>query len=254
MNRFLVEHEVDVFDGTPTLLQIMANAEGFDALRRRARHALIGGEALPAALMRQVVGGGDGVVVSNVYGPTECCVDATAHLIDRAPAATATTVPIGKPLANVRVLVLDRMGHLAPVGARGELCIAGAGVGRGYLGDEELTAAKFVTSPLLPGARLYRTADAARWLPDGTLECLGRLDDQVKVRGFRIELGEIEHHLVRHPSVAQAAAVVVRGAQGEDELHASLVLAAPVEVDALRAHLGESLPDALIPSRFLRDQ
>ena len=250
MNRFLVEHDVDIFDGTPTLLQIMANAEGFDVLRRRARHALIGGEALPAALMRQVVGGGEGLVVSNVYGPTECCVDATACLIDHAPAATAATVSIGKPLANVRVLVLDSMGHLAPVGARGELCIAGPGVGRGYVGDEDLTAAKFVTSPLLGGARLYRTADAARWLPDGTLECFGRLDDQVKVRGFRIELGEIEHHLVRHPAVAQAAAVVVCGTQGEDELHASLVLAAPVGVDALRAHLGESLPDALIPSRF----
>ena len=147
MNRFLVEHEIDIFDGTPTLLQIMANAEGFDALRRTARHALIGGEALPAALMRQVVGGDEGLVVSNVYRPTECCVDATACLIDRAPAATATTVPIGKPLTNVRVLVLDRMGHLAPVGARGELCIAGAGVGRGYVGDEALTAAKFVAGP-----------------------------------------------------------------------------------------------------------
>ena len=252
MNRFLVEHDLDVFDGTPTLLQIMANAEGFGALRQRARHALIGGEALPAALMRRVVGAGDGIVVSNVYGPTECCVDATEHLIDRAPDAAAATVSIGTPLPNVHVLILDRTGHLAPIGARGELYIAGAGVGRGYLQDDAANEAKFVTSPLMPGVRLYRTADAARWLPDGTLECLGRLDDQVKVRGVRIELGEIEHQLVRHPSVAQAAAVVLRGPQGEDELHASLVLVAPVQVDALRAHLGQTLPEALIPARFFQ--
>ncbi len=250
MNRFLSEQAVDVMDGTPTLLAMMARSPGFDAACRSVRHALIGGEPLPWALATQVLRPG-GMAVSNVYGPTECCVDATAHLVAAAAPHEAPSVAVGRALPNVRVFVIDRTGHLAPRGARGEICIAGAGVGRGYVGDEALTAAKFVRLAALGGVRAFRTGDAGRMLPDGTLDCLGRYDDQVKVRGYRIEIGEIEHQLAQHPGVEQAAAFVVRGEDG-NELHAALVLAAPVHVDELRAHLGEMLPEHMIPSRFVR--
>jgi non-ribosomal peptide synthase protein (TIGR01720 family) len=160
-------------------------------------------------------------------------------------------VPIGRPLPNIQVFVVGRTGHLAPPGARGEICIAGAGVGRGYVQDQELTASKFVRLPALGGRRVYHTADAGQVLPDGAIDCLGRLDDQVKLRGYRIEIGEIENRLSAHPGVEQGAVFVTRGDDG-DELHATLVLSAPVHVDELRAHLGATLPGHMIPSRFLR--
>jgi amino acid adenylation domain-containing protein/non-ribosomal peptide synthase protein (TIGR01720 family) len=236
LNRFLVDADIDIVDGTPTLFQTLAHASGFEAMRRRVRHALIGGEPLPWALARRIARP-DGMLVSNVYGPTECCVDATAHLIDDEETPVGATVPIGRPLPNVRAVVLDSAGRVAPIGARGELWIGGAGVARGYLNQ---TSEKFANG-------MYRTADAARWLPNGTLEYLGRLDDQVKVRGYRIELGEIEHHLTQHSAITHAAVIVQNG-----ELHASIVLAAPVSVDKLRDHLARALPDHMIPARFFR--
>lgn len=250
LNRFLRESRVDVMDATPTLLGVMAHADGFAALCGTVRHALVGGEPLSWDLVEQVLRRG-GMAVTNVYGPTECCVDATAHLVARMPEQRAGSVPVGTALPNVAVFVVDRAGHLAPRGARGEICIAGRGVGRGYLNDEALTAARFVRLPALGGLRAYRTADSGRVLADGSIECLGRYDDQVKVRGYRIETGEIEHHLATHPDVEQVAVFVANGAQGA-ELHAALVLSAPVHVEALRAHLGETLPEHMIPSRFLR--
>ena len=250
LNRFLRESRVDVIDATPTLLGMMARSEGFDAVCGSVRHALVGGEPLPWDLADQVVRPG-GMAVSNVYGPTECCVDATAHLVNRLPGERAGSVPVGAALPNVAVFVVDRAGHLAPRGARGEICIAGRGVGRGYVNDEALTATRFVRLPALGGLRAFRTADAGRVLTDGSIECLGRYDDQVKVRGYRIETGEIEHHLATHPGVEQVAVFVAKGEEG-GELHAALVLSTPVTVEALRAHLGEMLPEHMIPSRFLR--
>jgi amino acid adenylation domain-containing protein/non-ribosomal peptide synthase protein (TIGR01720 family) len=244
LNRFLVDARIDVTDGTPTLFQALAHASGFEAMRRRVRHALIGGEALPWTLARRLAGG-DGVRVSNVYGPTECCVDATAHLVGDGDGFGGVTVPIGRPLPGVYALVLGNTGHLAPVGARGELWIGGAGIARGYVNDE--SSGKFAECPAAPGVRMYRTADAARWLPGDVLEYLGRLDDQVKVRGYRIELGEVEVQLMQHPAVTHAAAVVHDG-----ELHAAVVLAAPASVEDLRAHLARALPDHMIPARFFR--
>jgi amino acid adenylation domain-containing protein/non-ribosomal peptide synthase protein (TIGR01720 family) len=246
LNRLLVQNRLDIIDGTPTMLQIMARSSGFDDVRRSVRHALIGGEPLPWRLAEDVMGPGL-MVVSNVYGPTECCVDATAQLLTAEMAREGLAVPVGRPLPNTQVLVVGRTGHLAPRGARGEICIAGRGVGRGYASDEALTARKFVRLASLGALRVFRTADAGRILADGAVDCLGRLDDQVKVRGFRIEVGELEHQLSAYPGVERAA-VFVAG----DELHATLVLSASMNVDELRAHLGETLPEYMIPSQFFR--
>ena len=249
LNDFFCQAQVDVFDGTPSLLHLMSRSDGFDAVRERVRHALIGGEPLPALLVNAVLRS-EGMVLSNLYGPTECCVDATAELIEQQLPHDQVSVSIGRPLANVGVMVRSRSGHLAPLGGQGELCISGAGVGRGYLNDEPLTARKFVRLSSITGElRVFRTADTGVMLADGRVRYIGRQDEQVKVRGYRIELGEIEHHLRAHPAVEQAAAFAVAQESGQ-ALHAALVLLEDVTVEMLRTHLEASLPVHMIPGRF----
>jgi amino acid adenylation domain-containing protein len=184
--------------------------------------------------------------VFNLYGPTETTIWATAERVQ----PNGAPVPIGRPLANTAVYVLDRHGELVPPGVVGELYIGGAGVARGYWRRPELTRERFLPDPFTgaAGARMYRTGDAVRWLADGRLEYLGRLDNQVKVRGFRIELGEVEAALAAHPALS-ASAVAPRG----DALIAFCVWrdAAAADAGALRAFLSARLPDYMTPARFV---
>src|SRR5262249_49740087 len=145
----------------------------------------------------------------NGYGPTEGTTFTTWHLAQEAPEG-ATSIPIGRPLSNTQTYLLDRNQQPAPAGISGELYIGGDGLARGYFNRPELTAEKFIPNPFSaqPGARLYRTGDLGRYLPDGAIEFLGRLDHQVKIRGFRIELGEIEAALNRHPSVRESVVLL----------------------------------------------
>ena len=149
---------------------------------------LCGGEAILPDLARELHS--RCAELWNMYGPTETTVWSTIHRVT----SVEGSVPIGKPIANTQVYVLDALRNLVPPGSVGELYIGGDGLARGYWNRESLTQERFVPSPFVPNARIYRTGDLARWLPDGTLECLGRVDNQVKLRGFRIELGEIETH------------------------------------------------------------
>jgi hypothetical protein len=190
------------------------------------------------------------VPLVNGYGPSECADEATRHVLTTAPGELDVTVPIGRPIDNVGVHILDRAGGLLPPGVPGELCIAGAGVGLGYLHDPERTAAAFVPDPYGDAAdRMYRTGDRARMRPDGIVEFLGRLDFQVKIRGHRIELGEIESVLERHPGVRQAVVHPWQSPAG-DRLAAYIVPADPQSVPSsedLRAHLAQMLPAYMIP-------
>jgi thioesterase domain-containing protein len=226
---------------TPATWQMLVEAggEGLDGLR-----ILCGGEALPRPLAEALLA--RAAEVWNLYGPTETTIWSTAHRVGPHRGA----VPIGRPIANTRVYVLDRRGQPVPVGVVGELCIGGHGVARGYLNRPELTAERFVTDPFAgeAGARMYRTGDLARYRPDGTVEYLGRLDHQVKVRGFRIELGEIEAALAEYPGIRQAVAVARDGAR----LDAYVVLGSPEPglADRLRAHLRGRLPEYMVPSTF----
>ncbi|MFE7777026.1 amino acid adenylation domain-containing protein [Streptomyces sp. NPDC057445] len=208
--------------------------------------ALCGGEALPPALAERMLDATG--TVWNVYGPTETTVWSTAHRVGPGPGGHGGGgVPIGSPLANTRLYVLDAQLRPVPVGVYGELFIAGDGVARGYLGRPALTAERFVPDPCTPGGRLYRTGDVVRRLADGTLEYRGRGDGQVKVRGHRIELGEIEAVLTSHPQVAEAA-VTVRGSGVEAVLAGYLTWRGePGDLRLLTEHLREDLPDYMVP-------
>ncbi|GHF37174.1 hypothetical protein GCM10018790_13500 [Kitasatospora xanthocidica] len=207
------------------------------------RRVVVAGEALPAPLAARWAAVAELV---NAYGPTEATVYATAHRC-----AADGEVLIGRAVPGAVAHVLDGTGRPVPAGARGELCIGGTGVARGYLGRPGLTAERFVPDPsgAVPGARLYRTGDVARWTATGELEYLGRTDDQVKIRGLRIELGEVESHLRAHPGVAAGAAAAL-GEGAERRLVGYVVPAASATVSAedVRAWLGRRLPAYLVPS------
>ncbi|HLW48923.1 MAG TPA: amino acid adenylation domain-containing protein [bacterium] len=231
----------------PALLQAMVEEPGIEECRS-LRRVFSAGEALPRALVERVRSRLD-VEVVNLYGPTEGNVDtywvAGAHV-------PGEFVPIGRPIANTEAYVLDAHLQPAPIGVPGELYVGGAGLARGYLGRPDLTAERFIRHPFStdPDARLYKTGDRGRRLPDGTFEYLGRLDDQVKLRGFRIELGEIEAVLREHPEVRDAAAVLRDDAAGEKRLLAYVVPrngAAP-NTEVLWRFLRTKLPEYMVPA------
>src|SRR5579884_853998 len=246
---------IDVLKITPSHLRaLLAGTDAAGTKARLPRRWLVcGGEALSWQLVDTIVAGAAECRVLNHYGPTETTVGACAYEVDaRAPRLSAT-VPVGRSLAHVRAAVLDSRLRLLPPGVPGELCIGGEGVARGYLGQPEQTAAVFVPDPFADGeARLYRTGDRARFLPDDTIEFLGRLDAQVKVRGYRVEPGEIEAALLAHPKVTQAAVAAVEGADGELMLVAYVVSSEQPPVEELQALLRESLPAYMVPTRFVR--
>ncbi|ALP37431.1 hypothetical protein ASL14_15810 [Paenibacillus sp. IHB B 3084] len=186
----------------------------------------------------------------NAYGPTEASIVTTLWDADEEQ-PERRVIPIGRPLANHRIFILDAHLQLVPPGVDGELCVAGVGLARGYLNHPELTAEKFVEHPFAPGERLYRTGDLARWLPDGNIEYLGRIDHQVKIRGFRIEIGEIEEQLLKIDSVQETIVIAREGKSGQ-ELCAYLVAGRPLTLGELRSALAQKLPNYMIPAHFVQ--
>ncbi|MEN3289259.1 MAG: hypothetical protein V7634_3559, partial [Bradyrhizobium sp.] len=214
------------------------------------RDTICSGEALPAETQNRFLSALPSSRLHNLYGPTEAAVDVSAWPCRLQP--DAPQVPIGRPISNIQLYVLDRHHTPVPVGVAGELYIGGIGVARGYLGRPGLTAERFVPSPFKAGERLYRTGDLARWRSDGALDYLGRIDHQVKIRGFRIELGEIEAALLTHPDVEQAA-VVVRDDTGERRLVGYVAMReAHADTEALRRHLQRTLPDYMVPTAMVQ--
>ncbi|WP_420811521.1 amino acid adenylation domain-containing protein [Myxococcus stipitatus] len=241
---WLSRHSVDVFDCAPSHLRLLLD-EGLSSFHRPLR-LLIGGESIDDSLWASL-SSSPNLHPFNVYGPTECTVDATALSL------RASSRPVlGPPLPNVSTFILDSSLLPSPVGVPGELFIGGLGLARGYLHRPDLTAERFVPNPFSssPGARLYRTGDKARWLPNGHLEYLGRIDFQVKLRGFRIELGEIEAALEALPSVHHAAVLLREDVPGLKRLVA-YVTPSSLDVSALRSSLLTSLPDYMVPSAFV---
>jgi len=190
----------------------------------------------------------------NMYGITETTVHVTYRVIRLADLNCGCGSPIGVPIPDLKLYLLDESLEPVPFGVPGEICVGGAGVARGYLNRPDLTNKRFVSDPFAKhrGAKLYRSGDLARYTNQGELEYLGRLDDQVKIRGFRIELGDIESTLNQHPAVRQSVVVARRGSNGDQQLVAYVVPAtSSISVPGLRQHLFQMLPDYMLPSAFV---
>ncbi|NVJ28107.1 amino acid adenylation domain-containing protein, partial [Myxococcus sp. AM011] len=246
--RLIAEQRISIVHFVPSMLRAFLEEPGLEALSH-VRRLACSGEALPAEMVRRAHSRLPHAEVFNLYGPTEAAVEVS--FFQCLPGDARHFVPMGKPVANTRLLVLDESGQPSPVGVPGDLLIGGVQVGLGYWRRPDLTAERFIPDAFsaTPGARLYRTGDVARWLPDGTLEYLGRSDFQVKLRGFRIELGEVEAVLRTLPSVSDTVVVV------RDEAHlVAYVVPSPSttpDSQALRSALSLQLPEYMVPSVFI---
>jgi fengycin family lipopeptide synthetase D len=298
---------IDISDSTPTHLYLMAESSRgrrSSVTTLYVKHFLVGGEVLSRKTVELFSRcfAASAPLVTNVYGPTECCVDSTALEVSAANINSYHTLPIGTPMANQQIYIMNKINRLQPIGIPGELCISGANVSRGYLNNPELTAEKFClrrpggalfvkTAPpgpprknfLLEGPDkdhmqscnhaamqpcsyetmqlsphhsphypTYLTGDLARWLPDGNIEFLGRMDHQVKIRGFRIELEEIESHLLAHHAINEAVVMAWQDKTGDNYLCAYVTSEKEISIPGTRDHLSKRLPGYMIPSYFVQ--
>ncbi|MDW3192242.1 MAG: amino acid adenylation domain-containing protein [Cytophagales bacterium] len=241
LNAYLRRTEVSHLHVTPSFLA-NSNLENMPSLKR----INVGGEMCPVNVVQKYAAD---YPIFNSYGPTEATVTTHVYAFDP-ETLDLSTLPLGKAVANTQTFILSEEDNLQPMGVVGEICISGYGLSCGYLNDDSLTAAKFVENPFDHNSRLYRTGDLGRWLPDGNIEILGRVDDQVKVRGFRIETGEIESCLTSHDSV-NASAILVIGEGNEKEIVAYYLSEGDVSHSELRDYLAMQLPHYMLPSRFV---
>ncbi|MCT2347628.1 amino acid adenylation domain-containing protein, partial [Niallia taxi] len=235
---------VEVIQSTPTRLKMLMESNRFRMAMKNLKALFVGGEELPQILWEELKE--YGCHVFNMYGPTETTIWSTVKRMEKTDSIT-----IGKPIQNTQVYVLDHHQQLVPEGVLGELCIGGDGVARGYFNREELTQEKFIPNPFVPGERMYKTGDLARWLPNGELEYKGRIDHQVKIRGFRIELGEIETQLLSYSQVKEAVVAAKEDDQGQKFLCAYIVSHETLDKAKLKAYLKRSLPDYMIPTYMM---
>jgi amino acid adenylation domain-containing protein len=248
---YVSRHAIDVLKIAPSHLQALLADNNSEGMLPR-KYLVLGGEALSRQLLDSILATSPACRILNHYGPTETTVGSlTLNASEQELSDLARTVPIGRPIANTQIYILDKHQQLCPTGVAGELYIGGAGVAAGYQNDSEQTAARFVPDLFStnPGSRIYRTGDLARYLPDGTIEFLGRGDHQVKVRGYRIELGEIESTLTEHPLIRQAI-VVLRHDGGRERLVAYVMSSQlrPENTVEITEFLKERLPDYMVPA------
>ena len=242
----LNHHGITIMQATPATWHLLLTTAWETSPQLKI---LCGGEALPAELAKKLLEKGQ--ILWNLYGPTETTIWST---IAQVSTVTSNMVPIGRPLANTQVHILDQYLQPVPIGVPGELHIGGAGLARGYLNRPDLTAEKFIPDPFSDekNARLYKTGDLARYLPDGNIEYLGRMDNQIKLRGFRIELGEIERVLGQYPSMQECAVIICEKTLDDQRLVAYMVpkLKPVIKTEEVRAFLKKRLPDYMIPAAF----
>ena len=244
LTDLLATSKISIMQATPVTWRLLLES-GWQGIR--GLKILCGGEGFPRELADRLLQ--TGAEVWNVYGPTETTIWSTVQRVEKG----VGSVPIGRPIANTQVYVLDAGRHPVPRGVTGELYIGGDGLARGYLNRPDLTADRFVANPFRAGERLYRTGDLARFLADGTLECLGRVDNQVKLRGFRIELGEIESALEQQTDIRQAVVMVREDVPNDKNLVAYLITQPGAARDSkdLRDALSARLPEYMVPSRWV---
>lgn len=250
------EQQITILETVPSLLRVLLETieKGSEARPDpdKLRWIIPTGEALPPDFCRRWLAVYSGIPLLNAYGPTECSDDVTHFPISSPLPDRLVHTPIGRPINNMRLYILDRQRRPLPIGVSGELYVGGIGVGRGYLNDPQRTADAFLADPFSDetGARLYKTGDLARYLPDGNIEFLGRIDYQVKIRGYRIELGEIEAILRQHPDVKDVIVVAREDTPGQSYLAVYVATFSSMTSQVLRLYLKENLPDYMVPAVF----
>lgn len=256
--KLIVEQQITIVQFVPSLLEILLEHGGIQNCKS-LKHIFCGGEALSVGLKRSVLDKLN-VKLHNLYGPTEACIDATYWNCnsENEQQTLPEIIPIGRPIANTQTYILDTHLQPVPIGVPGELYIGGIGLARGYFQRPELTNDKFISHPFSnvtnqPSTHLYKTGDLVRYLPDGNIEFLGRIDHQVKIRGFRIELGEIESVLSQHPDVLRVVVISGKDTSDSNSLTAYLVIKKERSINprTLRNFLKAKLPDYMIPSNFV---
>ena len=249
LSEIIEREHITTLHFVPSMLDVfLAHAD--TARCSSLRQVMCSGEALPGSVVRRFKQQLPGSELHNLYGPTEAAVDVTAWNCAGPLESTPDNTPIGKPIANTRMYILDAQQQPVPHGVVGELYIGGVQVARGYLNRPQLNAERFLDDPFQGNGRMYRTGDVARYLADGNIEYLGRNDDQVKIRGLRIELGEIQARLTQIDGIQEAAVLAREDVPGDKRLVAYYT-GAPLEVETLRSHLLEHLPDYMVPALFV---
>jgi amino acid adenylation domain-containing protein/non-ribosomal peptide synthase protein (TIGR01720 family) len=247
--NFLQEKAITILQGTPSFMDYLVGLQtqeltGFKHLK----HLCIGGEPLTAKLVSKLKELFPAAHLNNHYGPTETTIDAIV-------ACNINDFPVnrlGKPIGNVKTYILDPHHNILPIGVVGEICIAGNGLARGYLNKPDLTAEKFIPNPFNAAERIYKSGDLGRFLPDGSIEFIGRTDNQVKIRGYRMELGEIENALQSHPDIDSAVVTVITAKGGEKELVAYLTGKKVLNTTSLKRDLNKVLPAYMLPAHFVQ--
>ncbi|WP_161964298.1 non-ribosomal peptide synthetase [Chitinophaga flava] len=244
LEQYIINNRIDVASIPPAYLRLL-EIKKINTLKR----LITGGESVTPEIVRSFCSYG---TYYNAYGPTESCIGVAIFKIDKGEDLQKSSVPIGKPISNMQLYIVDDYMNIVPTGVTGEICISGAGLARGYLNNPELTAEKFVPHPFKVGEKLYKTGDLGKWLKDGNIEFAGRKDDQVKVRGYRIELGEVVRALQSY-EVIDAAVVILRpNKHGEQELVAYLISKVALNVPDMQAYLNDILPAYMLPSHFVQ--
>src|SRR5258705_8176254 len=245
----IVDGRVNVMEVVPSYLEVLLSyLEQQPRALPDLRCMSATGEALKKELVQRWFAVQPGIKLVNAYGLTETSDDTNHEVMDRAP--ERGRIPLGRPINNVSVYIVDEYLSPVPLGAPGEIVFSGVCVGRGYINDPERTQRAFLADPHREGRRLYRSGDYGRWLPDGKLEYLGRRDFQVKISGFRIEIGEIENALLRVPGVRKGAVVAIERPDRSKHLVAFYTGNAPLDAAVLRGRLGDSLPKYMVPAAF----
>ncbi|MBN2503356.1 MAG: amino acid adenylation domain-containing protein, partial [Anaerolineales bacterium] len=253
------EHGVTILETVPSIMRTMVEAIADEPDRPRLqslRWMIPTGEALPPSLAREWLKSYPNIPLLNAYGPTECSDDVTHYAVYEPPPLEVVNMPIGRPIANMHLYVLDTHLQPVPIGVMGEVYVGGIGVGQGYIYDQERTDKAFMADPFLddPEARFYKTGDLGRWLPNGNIEYLGRVDFQVKVRGLRIELSEIDVAIEKHPDVREVVTTVYKTPTGGHQYLVSYLVATsspPPGVEDLRSFLMERLPEYMVPPIYV---
>ncbi|WP_080283458.1 non-ribosomal peptide synthetase, partial [Clostridium botulinum] len=247
LKKVVIKNNITILALTSELFNQIAeeNISVFKSLR----YLLIGGDILSPKYINLVRKKYKNLRILNEYGPSENTTNSTTYFIDK---EFSSSIPIGKPISNSKAYIIDKNNMLKPVGIYGELCVSGDGLARGYLNRPKLTAEKFIDNPFELGTKMYKTGDLARWLPDGNIEFLGRIDNQVKIRGFRIELGEIENRLLRHKSIKEAVVLVRESEKKEKYICAYIVSEKSLEELNLKSYLKEILPEYMVPAYFIK--